>query len=326
MPSNPDRSYFPVAVGAAGAAAAAGVSRSGSNKLKKNPPGDPWLSQRTEVEKQYPEVIAPSRQFTSDRASLEPGPSRDTAFGSHPQVVQKDKELPVLPQEARQAPANIAGHGNFRSLDEMDHVPVRRGTLSKMERLTGQKFSPQTSRNTQLGNDIKNELVTVNGVQYAVPSTVAEGNAAQSTARKGSVGHHHHISDILHHNKDKYSGQNVYVPSTRLNDWTKGGVALLSGELLELEINDKVEADKDKTWWEAGNTGKRRRSSTKQRKAEAYDGEYDDTNGMALPNLLQMTSSAKAVMLCEPILCDKRQKFGLVRNLNMIYLLHTRMF
>src|ERR1019366_8391022 len=102
-----------------------------------------------------------------------------------------------------------------------------------------------------------------------------------------SQGHadHHRISNILHPNHGNTSGPGGYVPSRRLDDWKKGGVALLSGGLLDLEVVEPTEAEKDKAWWEAGNTGKRRRSSTKPRKAEAYEGEYDDSNGMIPPHI-----------------------------------------
>lgn len=56
-------------------------------------------------------------------------------------------------------------------------------------------------------------------------------------------------------------------------------MALLSGDALDLEVNEKTEVEKNKAWWEGGNTT-RRRSSVKHRKAEAYDGEYDDNSGM----------------------------------------------
>ena len=104
-PSSRDRSYIPVAVGSA-VAASAGLGRSGSNKLKKNPPGDPWLQKRTEAERGHPEVIAPRKGSVSDHSPSMAGPSRDTAFRSHPQVT--DKELPVLPADARKAPPHAS--------------------------------------------------------------------------------------------------------------------------------------------------------------------------------------------------------------------------
>jgi hypothetical protein len=273
-----------VAVGAAGAAAAAGLSRSGSNKLKKDPPGDPWFNRRAEAEKQFPDVVAPRRGSITDRqaAGSGAGPSRDTAFRSHPQVV-RDKELPVLPKEAQQTSAASTSRGRPEPLDEMDHdVPVRGGKLSKLERLTGEKAPQQTPR-SQGGNDIRTERVTVNGVQYTVPPTAPGNSTAQNPPSQEPAGHHR-ISNILHPNHGTAAGPGVYVQSRRLDDWKKGSVALLSGGLLDLEVVEPTEAEKDKAWWEAGNTGKRRRSSTKPRKAEAYDGEYDDSTGMISHN------------------------------------------
>jgi hypothetical protein len=71
----------------------------------------------------------------------------------------------------------------------------------------------------------------------------------------------------------------MYNPPTFLDEWRKGTVGTLSGALLDLaEVDAPPSAEKDKTWWENG----KRRSSipTRPRKAEAFDGEYDETNGM----------------------------------------------
>lgn len=166
--------------------------------------------------------------------------------------------------------------------------PVRRGTLSKLQRLTGTgpKTPPQIDRNDSQGQGIRTEVVKVNGVKYDIPPPSAVPNNSRPSTQEGepTKGHHRHphLSDVLHRYEHK-PGQATYVPSSRLDEWKKGGVALLSGPLLDLDEKELTEVDKDKAWWEAGNTGKRRRSTTKQRKAEAYDGEYDDTNGTVPP-------------------------------------------
>ncbi|KAH9220651.1 hypothetical protein DL95DRAFT_329400 [Leptodontidium sp. 2 PMI_412] len=257
--SSRDRSYIPVPVAAA-AVGAVGVSRSGSNKLRKNPPDDPWHNRRTDAEKQYPDILVPRKQ------SVGGGPSRDTAFRSHPQS-SKEKELPVLPRDAQQYPVQDHEIDRLDLEPDMEEKPVRR--LSKLERLTGSS----NPRAVPTGN-VRTERVMVNGVQYDVPPK------ATADLARSKPGDHHHFSGLIHHKHDSVSGQGVYVASRRLDEWKKGGVALLSGALLDLEINGQTEEEKDKAWWEAGNTGTRRRSSTKQRKAEAYDGEYDSSNGM----------------------------------------------
>lgn len=113
-PSFRERSYLPVAAGSALVASAV-LSRSGSNKLKKAPPGDPWLHRRIEGEQKYQEVIAPRQPqaLVSDRpqpSMSKAGPSRDTAFRSHPQG--KEKELPSTSLESAQA-ASSTGELSF---------------------------------------------------------------------------------------------------------------------------------------------------------------------------------------------------------------------
>ncbi|TVY33084.1 Uncharacterized protein LSUB1_G007596 [Lachnellula subtilissima] len=259
-----DRSYIPVAAGAAGAAVASKLGRSGSNKLKKEPPGDPWMRLRMEAE-----GLTHPRPSTNISEPNDAGLSRDTAFRSHPQPAM-EKELPILPTEANRP----SDYLDSDSAEETAIKPVRRETLTKAERLTGQTLPAQVSRSIQPARP----EVKINGANYGVDTEVP---APQGSAHREV----HYLPDIFHRRHDSAPGQGVYVPSGRLDEWKTGGVALLSGSLLDLEAEEQVEIEKDKAWWEAGHTGKRRRSSTtRQRKAEAYDGEYDDSNGKDLQN------------------------------------------
>ena len=138
---------------------------------------------------------------------------------------------------------------------------MRRGTLKKIEQLTGEKQPLQTSRSAQPGKEIRTELVTVNGNQYSVapttgPTQSAPQPEAQSATRQPPTARHL-LPNLLHHRHEQIPGQGVYTPSRRLDEWKKGGVALLAGPLLDLDVVDQSEAEKDKAWWEAGNTGKR---------------------------------------------------------------------
>ncbi|KAL2063358.1 hypothetical protein VTL71DRAFT_5163 [Oculimacula yallundae] len=262
--SSHDRSYIPVSapVAAAAGAAAVGVSRSGSNKLRKNPPPeDQWRTLQADP------IQVNQQNRTADvsrKQSVTRDPARDAAFRSHPQNY-RDKELPVLPRDAQQYPVLDHEIDRLDLEPETQAIPVRRA--SKLERLTGSS----DPRAAPAGN-IRTERILVNGVQYDVPPKATADLARQQP------GEHHHFSKLMHRNHELESGQGVYVPSRRLDEWKTGGVALLSGALLDLEVNDQTEEEKDKVWWEAGNTGVRRRSSVKQRKAEAYDGEYDNSN------------------------------------------------
>jgi hypothetical protein len=150
--------------------------------------------------------------------------------------------------------------------DDLNNKPVRRGTLNKIEQLIGEKPPVQNSRSTQPGKEIRTELVTVNGTQYAVspntrdstqPATQAATQQPSQPAARQPPTARHILPDLLHHKHEHIPGQGVYVPSRRIDEWKKGGVALLAGPLLDLDVVDQSEADKDKAWWEAGNTGKR---------------------------------------------------------------------
>ena len=134
---------------------------------------------------------------------------------------------------------------------------MRRGTLNKIEQLTGEKRPMQTSTSAQPGKEIRTELVTVNGIQYAVNPTGDSTQPAAQPATRQPPTARHLLPDLLHHRHEQAHGQGVYMPSRRLDEWKKGGVALLAGPLLDLDVVDQSEAEKDKAWWEAGNTGKR---------------------------------------------------------------------
>jgi hypothetical protein len=145
---------------------------------------------------------------------------------------------------------------------DLDIKPVRRGTLSKIEQLTGEKRPMQNTRSAQPGKEIQTQLVTVNGIQYAVTPSIGESSQpATKTATQQGIREpptaHHILPDLLHHRHEPIPGSGVYVPSRRIDEWKKGGVALLAGPLLDLDVVDQTEAEKDKAWWEAGNTGKR---------------------------------------------------------------------
>lgn len=188
-------------------------------------------------------------------------------------------------------------------------TPVRRGTLSKVAQLTGQNIPTQSPRS---GKQPSTQTENANGssTQYAVQPTTG-------VPQPHSSSEHRHLSNVLghlHHSNANNDG--VYVPSPRLDEWKKGGVALLSGSLLDLDMktnrSEQSEAEKDKAWWEAGNTGRRRRSSTSApRKAEAYDGEYDDSTSMLFPttpNEPTMCEGCESERMCCEIAASMRSR------------------
>lgn len=193
--------------------------------------------------------------------------------------------------------------------DEQYGPPVRRGTMSKIERLlgqkpkddqpiqaeeqsvtptrkaslfrrlTGSKRTPQSPQSTRANNEPA--VVKVDGVKYDIPPTGAvapEESEALSHEIQARKGHRHlHLSDVLYRH-EQVPGQTSYLAGPRLDEWKKGGVALLAGPLLDLDDVKTSKVEPDKTWWELDANGKKR-TPTKTRKAEAYDGEYDEKVG-----------------------------------------------
>jgi hypothetical protein len=187
--------------------------------------------------------------------------------------------------------------------DTLNELPKRSTSTRKAEALLGadlgnnikrsitpqqqQLYADRLDRSEELGPDwgpaAKNEnvqSVKVGGRQVAVPAAAAAGNYGQDQAATGPDGHHY-FSKIIHAGRDRHlaafrPGDGLYAPGPRLSEWKQAKTASLTGDLLEIDINKykQTEADKDKAWWEAGHTGKRRQS-----KAQTFDGPADATNG-----------------------------------------------
>jgi len=264
----------PAAAAAAGVTVA-GLGRSPSNKLRKDPPGDPWFNRRVNAE-QNVRVIKP--------------------------ISPRDKELPPVPVAAKETSYPITNLDSELDPDsELDVKPVQRGNIRKIEQLTGEKAISQAQSSPQTGHmrgassksntidrsnsqrtprmGVQTEGAAENGVKYGAASQRAVGGGLGSAGQHNNHDHHR-FSSLSHYGNNEVAGQGVYVPSKKLDEWKNGGVVLLDGTMLDLDLAEKTEAEKDKAWWEAGNTTRRRRSTTsKHRKAEAYDGEYDDSTG-----------------------------------------------
>jgi len=75
-------------------------------------------------------------------------------------------------------------------------------------------------------------------------------------------------------------GEGLYKSPVWLDEYEKATVGSLRGSLLDLTERQPLVADKGNAWWEAGSRSRNTSCSSRPRKAEAFDGEYDDTDGM----------------------------------------------
>jgi hypothetical protein len=117
------------------------------------------------------------------------------------------------------------------------------------------------------------------------------------------------LADFVHRNRDRNQDiQDIYQPPPRLDEWKKATVGALTGALLDLdEVPPAVPAppvaDKNAAWWERPQSRHRSGSlSSRPVKAEAFEGEYAETNGMRFPGHQAIFPSISSVQSGDPAL------------------------
>lgn len=276
-----DRIGTDTVAGTAAGLAAPEISRSGSNKLRKEPPEN-YLSNRgpPPVSTGSSEGIGTGpyhfRQANRPSDENDLAPAGDTGQSVRRAPVRKIEQLTGASDLSRlpktevisgnQIPPNATRRGSAGGLLPQ---PAQREKAMAFPAPSG----PGRFQVSQSGN----------GAPTVVPAQGQHDGQAQSQPRQQQQpqqhqqAHHHHLSNLLHHGKGHHiPNEGVYVAGRRLDEWKTGGVALLAGKLLDLEPELRSEPEKDVPWWEKG---KQRRGSVSNRKAEAYEGEYDDTTG-----------------------------------------------
>lgn len=311
--------------------AGAFLQRSTSNKLKKEKPKNNGVNIREEVEANKEPIFVNNSQGHDDQAQTGfPGAPLDSAKTT---AGSRDRGAAVLAggAAALASASLIRQNGNHLDREEIsdddsiDAQPKRGNSTRKIEQLMGNKvgtdfrrpMSPQQQqlyadrldRSEELGPELNASgeralnggatgVATVNGPRDAVPAAATAGNYGQEQAATGPDGHHY-FSKIVHAGRNRRDpfkpGYGLYTPTERLFEWKTAGVASLTGTLLDVKepLPKQTEADKDKTWWEAGNTGRRRRSVAKA--TEAAEARHEAKDG---PTIF----SPRLFLKCGPLL------------------------
>lgn len=232
------------------------LTRNGSNKLRKEPPGDPRHYQRMEAEKG--DQLAPKKARANE--SHQPRPRNLSAAIT-------DKELPPVPKQEDSAP----NQGIQRRATE----PVYGREYGSDE-----EYIPTNRHRKNLG------------IASAAPEPAPHGVAAarrrlerQDSDSSSETEPHHRVSNMVYKDPDMMKpGEGLYKPPIWMDEWKKATVGSLGGALLDPTEESSSTVDKGTTWWEGG--GRRRSSgyTSKPRKAEAFDGEYADNNGKVSPD------------------------------------------
>ncbi|KAK7416325.1 hypothetical protein QQX98_005270 [Neonectria punicea] len=245
------------------------LTRSGSNKLKKPPPGDPWYHMKRDIASSSRNP-APTEQPYYDSRAFPPS--------------TRDKELPPAPSDGRRPsidaggrPSIDAGGRGVRIQAPDDNQGVRRRATEpapRAEYYSDEEYIPPVTRGITFAKGVQ--------VDHADPQDAAAGRRraerADSFSSDGS--HHHHFSNmVFKRREDMTPGDGLYKPPQYLDEWKKATVGTLAGTLLDLDEAPKeyhnTPPDQATAWWEED--GRRRSYSSRPRKAEAFDGEYDES-------------------------------------------------
>ncbi|KAK4241832.1 hypothetical protein C8A03DRAFT_11951 [Achaetomium macrosporum] len=228
--------------------------RSGSNKLKKAPPNDGW----------------PNRISDSDEIHGSGGVAGGPATPITPRAADLHAQPRFVPAARELEPVD---HDDFGD-EFMAYAPAGKLTKSPPGQRTAYQFLAR----------IPTRTATTNGARQAVPQHGAHRDHEQH--HSDGNGEQHHVSDLIYHARDKYQpGQGIFKPTAYLDEWKKATVGTLSGGLLDLEEVPPAVPEKNGPWWEPQQSRRRSDSmSSRPKKAEAYEGEYAETNGTRTPN------------------------------------------
>ncbi|KAL2157154.1 hypothetical protein VTH06DRAFT_6375 [Thermothelomyces fergusii] len=256
--------------------------RSGNNRPKRHTSAEPWPTRSSEPDDVYntPETAAHGPQAAGGPVKAVP-PRTANPAGYYPS------------DRARNAPTTA----DSISLDDdfaeefMLYSSAGKPTKPPSQRTADQvlgRAPRQTAATDGDGTTVVSFRVTSPPPGPSSPAAAASPRAVPGDNNLGPGAKPRHMSDLLYRARDKYQpGQGVFKPTIYLDEWKKGTVGDLSGNLLDLDEVQPTAADKHSGWRE-GPQGRRRSDSlsSRPRKAEAFEGEYDErSNGTRTPNL-----------------------------------------
>lgn len=221
-----------------------------------------------------PENFQQHRRIGSEALPRRPIAAQPTPNTALPGAV-KNKHLPPLP-----SPGYDNGGHEMRGA-----LPYNDGRNAPISQNIQRRATEPTYRR-QYTADERPPPATRTGFAADGPSDEQEDGVAaarrkleRGTSDDGSAAaaNRHRLSNMLYTNPDTLRpGQGLYQPPEWLDEWEKAAVGSLSGPLLDVHAETSSQ-DNYKAWWEEGK-GRGANVNARLRKAEAFDGEYDDTN------------------------------------------------
>ncbi|KAI8719596.1 hypothetical protein NCS52_00740800 [Fusarium sp. LHS14.1] len=256
------------------------LTRSGSNKLKKQPPADHSYHRRVASEAHAAPVVAPVSKHQppahdDEDDYYEPEDivpvTRQPTTGRY----RRDKDLPPNPPGARRPSMDVR--------PDLHHIPmpgddqrIRRRVTEPIARpgyASDEEYAPPPTRSKTVS---KKEVDDVARAENQAAARRKQERADSDYSDDDS--HSHKISNMIFKPREEMApGDGLYLPPQWLDEWKKGTVGSLAGPLLEIkDVAHVSEPDVNKAWWEQDNRTKGHGYAARPRKAEAFDGEYDE--------------------------------------------------
>ncbi|KJZ76154.1 hypothetical protein HIM_04610 [Hirsutella minnesotensis 3608] len=239
--------------------------RSGSNKLRKEPRKDarPLGPNSIRLVPGQPEPSAQAREHSARAVSM---PIR----GGEPSVID------MAPSDESRPPGSVEGarvHGWTQSQG------VRRPAA---EPVYGRKTPSSEHGMAESVGSSANYLQAAHALVPEAPVPITSGQEVERPATRGSseASYADYTTRSVDEDREHLRpGAGLYKPPNWMDEWKKGTTGTLSGALLEPGNHEQPHAaDKDRAWWETGERTKGASRTHSQRRAEAFDGEYDDAN------------------------------------------------
>ncbi|KAI1473731.1 hypothetical protein F4774DRAFT_27215 [Daldinia eschscholtzii] len=255
------------------------LTRSGSNKLKKNPPGDPWYSARREAEERS---TAQHR-----RNSQKGGPNevpRDAAvpLGTNRSRNETGTRIPTSPEYNDRPPARGKNlhQENYKEPTVQPKGPAAPVGPSRSESIRNNQNPPppQHPYQTPVRNLEESPMPVRNVVKSVTfPDRKNEAQMFEDDDYDSDMSDHKlGIHDYMYRGKLK-PGRGMYQPPKYLEEWKKATVGTLAGPLLDLNEEPNPVADKNTPWWESPPSSKRRGSTTTRPTEEPYEDNRNPT-------------------------------------------------
>ncbi|KAH8682408.1 hypothetical protein BX600DRAFT_376013 [Xylariales sp. PMI_506] len=261
-------------------AAGSTLNRSVSNKLKKNPPGDPWYNQRLEAEGKSQPAVVQNRIRDEPPKPLPPQDSGISRSKSTNATLKKQPPAGYIASETHPTEQDSSAHEEYEGPRSRTRGLAAAIGLGRSASLFSSRQTPTAAADLPPGHAAG--LGANKSVKFPEHTTGAMQNVTKDAEIQDPSQHHHHhhhLRDYLHRSHLQ-PGQHMYQTPKYLDEWKKASVGTLSGALLDITAEVPAppdeDDDKDTAWWE--NSRKRRSSiSSRPKKAEAFDGEYDET-------------------------------------------------